>query len=233
MKPNQPKATTGTAYHEAGHAVVRALLGLSVRKVTVKPTEDTLGHVAGAPLPQWLCRVVEVDDPWDHAWALRKILNEITSMYAGALAERLKTRRALNVDGAYYDHRQIADFAITVTPESHPKEMQALCAWLELRASRLLREHWKAVEAVAQALLEKRTLTGNQVLTAIAEADPSAIGSRPLSPTERADRDRAIAGHLGYLSDDAADRVITTMPPAERRAYLRVRQKLQTARTVR
>jgi len=233
MKPTLPKVTTGTAYHEAGHAVVRARLGLSLRRVTVKPTPGTLGHVEGASLPRWLCNMMEAEDPWNHAWAVRRILHEITSLHAGALAERIKTKQALDVEGAQSDRDQALDFASTVTPDSYPKEMRALWAWLELRASRLLREHWKAVEAVAQALLEQQALTGNQVLTVIAKADPSAIGSRPLSPAERADRDRAVAGHLSHLSDDAADRVIATMPPAERRAYLRVRQKLRASRSVR
>src|SRR5437016_5042720 len=44
-----PEAATG--YHEAGHAVVSFFLGLSVKRVTIEPTGETLGHTKGWSRP--------------------------------------------------------------------------------------------------------------------------------------------------------------------------------------
>ena len=57
------RLATLTAYHEAGHAVVSAVLGFDVKKVTIVPDEDSLGHML--PRGYLQCRRPEWEIPTD------------------------------------------------------------------------------------------------------------------------------------------------------------------------
>lgn len=56
-----------TAWHEAGHAVARAVLGLPFRYVTIRPrSPGTLGNIAARPArrPGWALAVAAAAGPW-------------------------------------------------------------------------------------------------------------------------------------------------------------------------
>src|ERR1017187_4742631 len=80
-----------TAYHEAGHAVIAARMGIPFRRVTIQPNAVYAGHVT-------LCRKdpPEQVNPWNPDWDARRARQywkrHICGLLAGALAETLHTR---------------------------------------------------------------------------------------------------------------------------------------------
>jgi hypothetical protein len=150
------------------------------------------------------------------------------SSFAGGLAEKQKTRQAVNLVGSQSDRINAIDYAFALTPRNCHKEMRALWKWLELRTMRLLRIHWKAVEAVAHELLLKRSLSGTEVRTVIMKVDPLPLSAPPLSREERARNDLELARFLSTMSNKEIDQEIANMPPGERRSWQRVLAKLRS-----
>lgn len=165
-----PVSLRATAYHEAGHAVAYYCLRVQqhyplplMRRVTIVPSEDMLGHTAPFPTPSY-----DPDLYSSPSTALRAHA-EIVVCFAGAIAERRHIGRRST--GAEIDHRLAIDLAEAVT--GSPSETEALLKWLRERAANLINSRWRFVEAVAAALLEHRTLTGRQVRDVI-QADVQA-----------------------------------------------------------
>ena len=52
---------TGTAYHEAGHAVASWLLGRGIVRVSIAADEESLGFVEHYPRQRWQERLEEAD----------------------------------------------------------------------------------------------------------------------------------------------------------------------------
>jgi ATP-dependent Zn protease len=147
------------AYHEAGHAVVALALGLRVRGATIVPDDATLGGF-------WYRTDVAVDD-----WVAMKIAGLVAvAVFADALP-------AVNTGDLFIDDGTVQRFPETVlhargdlddlfatlgrdddddAPSSFVTEVLEGGA---LRATTILRTHRGVVEAIAQALLERNTLT--------------------------------------------------------------------------
>ena len=143
-----------TAYHEAGHAVLRHYLeyaGTNSR-VTIKPNADSRGHVLVYP---------EKSFRPDLKYDLRKIVDRITVCLAGNAAIKKLTGRWDNI-GAEDDYHQAAGFALYVTGDGGD-EVNALVRWLQIRAAGVVNNQWPYIEAVAAALLERKTLNGKEV----------------------------------------------------------------------
>jgi ATP-dependent Zn protease len=156
-----------TAYHEAGHAVVRYKLGLSVKAVSIVSDDNSGGRSSHRPPGEWFRPDIETD-----ARHRRRIEDEVMCGWAGALAEeRLgeSSDKELEV-GAAQDVNTIVWFASYFTGSDY--ETEAYIEWLRRRTEGLLNraDVWPAIEAVAAALLEEHTLTGRQVRRIIDDA---------------------------------------------------------------
>lgn len=156
-----------TAYHEAGHAVVAYLLGRSVRLVTIVPSEDgtLLGHVLYVPP-----RLKDEYQYWGSPSLKRAAFENIVRIsLAGSIAEgRMAGRQS---------HRQASsDYRYAVEVVSglvgDDRELSAYLNWLWISTENLLsvKPHWRAVEALAQKLLELRTIKGKDAKEIIRNA---------------------------------------------------------------
>jgi len=148
-----------TAFHEAGHAVMRLELGRRPVAATIKPDkrEGTLGHITHRATK------LDVDyfDPND--WRLRRWADtEIMTVLAGPEAERRYSGRRNN-GGARSDDEWATDVAFW--SEESSERTQAYLKWLSLKVQAYISSEqvWERVEAVAAALLEKETLSGKEV----------------------------------------------------------------------
>ena len=150
-----------TGYHEAAHAVVAVMLGVGVKHATIKPGPDTAGHVLHDPVQyDWLAGIISfagkygeslllADDP-RHPWHVSvRVRNH------GASADHKNVRRSVirhighpTGDGRYdFDRREY---------RAHRRR-------LEKEAKQLVLEYRDAIKRVAEALIDRETLTGAEI----------------------------------------------------------------------
>jgi hypothetical protein len=168
----------GAAYHEAGHAVARYHLSGAGRSIGIGCAGERSGRdhrpTFGRP-PLVL--------PFGEA------LDRIQVCLAGSIAERRATGR---VDRAAreVDRAEAAETALRISFEP---ETDAMLRWLALRTEHLVEFYWADVDAVARALLERRSLTAREVAAAIRTTQagrqpPPMVSSRPGTSSESAPR---------------------------------------------
>jgi hypothetical protein len=171
---------TEVAYHEAGHAVAARILGRPVNTATV--IADERGGSAGHVEHDFAQNLNELeyelgDDEEEDADIERKrqVIYEHEAMIAlaGCAAQRRylgdrADEEALH-EGAYSDRQ----FVLQIFDKLVGLDDELRIAWwkvLELRTDRLLERQWPAVEHLASCLLDRKTLTGEEVDECIADA---------------------------------------------------------------
>lgn len=145
---------TAVAYHEAGHAVVAyQLFGLKrIRKITIIPKEDALGHVKNKMIMKGTDYETENSPAFEG-----KIMREIMQCFAGHIAEKKITGRSNNI-GASTDFSQAFGLAERIDSGWDTKISQALQDYLYIRTEALVNFKWNLIKAVAKELLIKKTL---------------------------------------------------------------------------
>ncbi len=177
-----------TAYHEAGHAVVQALIRHAdpIHKVTIIPRGQALGATFSLP---------EKDR---YGFGRRYLLATMRVLCGGRIAEERRTGDVSS--GAAMDIRQVTDFARHMIlewgmseklgfvhysgsdtrevfiPERDYSEETARIIDQEVRrfideayeeARTIIDQHWDKVTAIAEALLKYETLQGDEVIRLI------------------------------------------------------------------
>jgi hypothetical protein len=168
------RQATETAFHEAGHAVVAFRLGArQVRRVTIVPSGDTLGCVHESP---WSMSLWEAIEYLDNYPAKRlKLENEIVVLLAGREAAKRWSGRYNNL-GARFDFDTADHYALKIVG-GDTAIASAYLRYLVLVAKSWINQSltWEQIEAVAQELLVKGTLSGKRVGQIINEVVESKI----------------------------------------------------------
>ncbi len=173
-----------TAYHEAGHAVIQALIKDAdpLHKVTIIPRGQALGATFSLPEKdrtgfgqRWLkatmrvlCggRIAEQRAVGDVSSGAAQDISQVTQMARLMIEEWGMSERLGFVRYAGEDKRN------SFIPEKDYSEETAKIIDEEIRrlvdeayrdAEQMLEEHWRKVEAVAEALLKYETLSGEEV----------------------------------------------------------------------
>jgi ATP-dependent Zn protease len=172
------KALASTAYHEAGHAVACVFAEgqpIGIRKASIVPddAEGTLGHVLQKRSPAWLRR--DIESGFLSPRAERACMNRAVVLLAGkAAADRYHGRRGNRGSAVYAtdpkygrvivdgDQHRAVDWLAAIS-RGDPEETGLLWRLAEHRARRLVEVRWDNVERLAGALLERRTLTVDEV----------------------------------------------------------------------
>jgi ATP-dependent Zn protease len=157
-----------TAYHEAGHAVLAVLLGVGLKAagVSIVPHEPdregmnkvpSLGHCA-----------VDMNDSV-------KMFQFVSICLAGHVAQNLFRPRSshwLELGGRGSDFYR----AVTVLEASRKSKSIEDGRWtdsyiriVQKETKKLLRKQWHAVQTLASALLERKTLTGQEAEAIVKE----------------------------------------------------------------
>jgi ATP-dependent Zn protease len=157
------------AYHEAGHAVVCIVLGHDLQNVTIVPEGQQRGHVQQGDYYS----MDKLKDGSTHALQLAR--QDIMICLAGAIAERRALGHVLG-SGDGEDIRLATDWAtrlglaIAVWEKAHPDYLPTIPSDPEVllhtgktTAEQVLDASWPAIEALAAALLERKTLTALEV----------------------------------------------------------------------
>jgi hypothetical protein len=152
-----------TAYHEAGHAVANCLLRVPFVSVSIVRTEETLGNVShGMSTPSFLGDEFLYDPR-----AVRRARKLITVLHAGQIAEWIASGRR-NPDGASADNNEAVDLALRLA--GNGEEATALLKDDVIAAEKLIRESWNAVSALAEYLLEHKTVGAQRARRLIRDA---------------------------------------------------------------
>jgi hypothetical protein len=158
------RTCTSTAYHEAGHAVIAYHVAVKVQTVTIVPGSEYLGLCHHA-------KVIRGKYPEADYSDRTRLRMEKLGMIAlgGPIAQRLYNPRSVRRYHASSDYRAVADVALQVSGGS-TGQAEAWMRWLEIRTSDALRLRWIVVEALAEELMERRTLAGRTLCDLIAKS---------------------------------------------------------------
>jgi len=154
-----PDQDEDTAYHEAGHAVAAFALKVPVRQATIVPDGDILGHVRHSKLGG------AGRNP-------RRAERRVIIALAGDIAERHHNPHRRRGDAR--DLGKAIDIIDRLArSDDHLKKWFHRKKWLaelEKEAADLILSDrwWPTVEAVAKALVQRRTLTGKEVASIVA-----------------------------------------------------------------
>jgi ATP-dependent Zn protease len=145
------------AHHEAGHAVAAFVLGLKLgrRDVTIVPDKerDMLGYANIA------ARLRERPDRATSARTKARIEAWAVAHLAGDVAERkFNGRRRL---GGHSDLLQASDLLEYISTSVEQFDARLRVAYVGARD--LIEDNWVSVQAVAEELLRKKTLSADEV----------------------------------------------------------------------
>ena len=134
-----------TAYHEAGHAVMALLMGRSVQKVSIIPSQNRLGACTIQK-----GRAKQVQD---------KLEAEILILLAGMAAEGRKSGH-YNVQGASQDLHVVEKLAMARS--GNLRQATKLVHKLLDKTQHLLSDKatWTAVKVIAEELIEHESISG-------------------------------------------------------------------------
>ena len=147
----------GTAYHEAGHAVIGFLIGRPPLSTTIIP--DGSGAVGKTEFENG-CPESFKSAFNQSRKKQRRVEVMVVTQVAGCLAQSIKFPERPRDPGDDMDEHLARDLVM----ERSWQDIDIYLANARAQASALLNEHWPWVEAVAKALIERKTLTGDEVL---------------------------------------------------------------------
>jgi hypothetical protein len=157
-KPKQPLVRHArverlyAAFHEAGHAVIALHVGLGLNHVTIARWDvgEWVGH----------CRTQPCANPTIEAPSVELTEAGVVFSWAGYFAA---LRAGCDEQNAVAGARSDLDRAHALEPYiARPSDV------LVEHSQRLVEQQWSAIEAVAKALLRRRTLTADQVVKIVA-----------------------------------------------------------------
>ena len=157
---NSPRSRASTleevAYHEAGHVAAGHRLGVELASVDIlRDGEGGNGHTV-FNVPSWFRPSAQLDER-----RRRYAEAVVTTFLAGPIAEA-RVAGFHNLEGSGYDLDAVARewLRLLEPPERHAARLDQLTA----QAENLVDADWPAIERIAQALLERRRLTGAEAL---------------------------------------------------------------------
>jgi ATP-dependent Zn protease len=147
-----------TAYHEAGHAVVSSTFGRMPTKITITSDED------GCAGRTWFADDFkpEYQNRHNHSEEKQSYTRmRVVVAVAGIAAHDLwSPQREYDLGDICDENRARTIIEQTVRWDNSREAYLERC---KLEATELLRENWSKVEALVQALLERDTLTSDEV----------------------------------------------------------------------
>lgn len=155
-----PLTDIDAAYHEAGHATVALMHGWPLDKVTIVPSETTLGHVAMRSIPHTTTELRRMAAEIAWAGLFAQSLYRKTQIWDGDERARVVASFFVARHGAGSDLRDV--LAVIA---AHPEETEALTYGALRAVDDLLSnpEIWAAIGVLAEALISRGTLTQQEI----------------------------------------------------------------------
>jgi hypothetical protein len=144
------KQLKATAYHEAGHAVFAWYKGIKIKKVTIIPEADSVGHVHHAKVIRG--RSSELDNSPRHR---QRMEIQIMISLAGPLAQRIWNPRTYRTYQCRSDHQTAVDVAMTYCGSG--KQATAFLRYLHVCVDEFVRSprYWGRIQGGSRAFANK------------------------------------------------------------------------------
>ena len=158
------KDKRSTAYHEAGHAVVQAHFGLTIKKVTIVQHGESLGHMKGRMATN---SSIEYDN--NSGRAQLGVERDVMVFLAGRAAQREFMPRSVRSYHGRSDYKWAAELLGRL---ASGEELPVYFKLLEIRVKGFVKKPLvrAQIEGVAKELLIRKTLTDKQVKAVIQDA---------------------------------------------------------------
>jgi hypothetical protein len=153
------------AHHEAAHTVFHLKLGMRQGRVTIRPdaSRGTLGQ-AQLRRPKW---INHPPTPAREEQRLRiQAENEILALYAGRIAQAKYAGRG--IDWGHEGDDQYAMRLATHCVSEQDDVRYAFLVYCQKQAAQAVEAWWPEIQAVAQALFERKTLSARECRDVIA-----------------------------------------------------------------
>jgi hypothetical protein len=155
------------AYHEAGHVVASHQFEFKIKQVTIVPTDYVIARVT----PRSYVRLRSLE--WDTSTGKRldRYHNHIVILLAGPEAQRHFNLHTVR----YYSSEERSDYhrvrELLYRLHGENKESSYAFKYLRERARNLVTNplNWSLIEALANALLERQTLSADEVFEVFKE----------------------------------------------------------------
>lgn len=175
-KSEQPDSW-GVAFHEAGHAVALVAFGIKPDSVALlDPSQDLVGVCRSSKIGFSLVKSAPAVSPEREAQLLDMVDMIVTG--AGPIAEAV-SRGATTTD--LLDSGGGSDWAHILTLSKGFADGETATAQALLGALRIVREHWEAIEDVAEVLEALGVLSGASVV-GIAHGAGTGFGCEKVDP---------------------------------------------------
>jgi hypothetical protein len=150
------KAISETAHHEAGHAVIAAVLGILRNNSIITITPDGKGEQGSVSFPG---QALVHGTPWRLRCSAPHTRKHVLTNYAGpAVTLKINPDTDLRQEGGGYESDMIvAEYLMSfyAAPSTQKRTWEKAVALVEL--------YWPSIQAVAAELLKRRTITGAEV----------------------------------------------------------------------
>jgi hypothetical protein len=165
VSPKSQSALTATAFHEAGHALAHHVLGWGNGGVTIVADKECVGRARIADWARLRRLLRQLECGTINTLLIAKCHDYIVCLLAGKQAQKKFSPKSIRSYMARSDHGAVAELLVSLYRDQ--KERNAASRYLELRTCNLISGtvHWRMIQDLAAALLERRTLTGEEVNT--------------------------------------------------------------------
>lgn len=149
------------AHHEAGHAVASYFLALKIKRVTIIPSGDSRGLLEHWPMPRWFHPELAEYGDVRHRYLIER---HVQVFLAGPEAEARLIGRHNWKHGA-----SDLDSAVSMLSyiSGSGEETSARLRLSRIQADQIVRKHWTLIQRLAAVLVERKTMTGPEVVNAI------------------------------------------------------------------
>ncbi len=143
-----------TAYHEAGHALASELYGQVLTRVEILGDREHSGTTEARRFP------VDPDEGGTSRASVEAIENRLRCVLAGTVAEMMVSERE-----GWNESSEDLELAVRLAMKLVDDCEDVLPLLEDLRADleNVLREHWTAVESLADELVRRKSLSGAEV----------------------------------------------------------------------
>ena len=149
-----------TAHHEAGHAFSDWKFHFKIKQVTIVPGDGSLGT---ATTKYFQFRRLE-SGRLDDGKQIGRYHDRIVTLLAGEEAQRRFDPKSIRKHHAAGDYDSVKEVLMRLHPDAE-KECFYAFRYLRARTRNLISNpmNWRRIEDLAKALLERRTLSGEEV----------------------------------------------------------------------
>lgn len=162
------KSKKAVAYHEAGHGVAACLTHKRFKIISIVPDEEAFGKCITIPWKNF--------HP-DYETGSRTILRTKTAIFislAGPVAE-CEFTKTKKLSKSFDDFKIALEMAYYLCGSTEEAEAYLRFMWEQTKNIVTLDHNWKAIEVVANALLEEKALKYRKTLCLIQKASDGMI----------------------------------------------------------